>query len=129
MPDNMNLAGPADGPAGAPLMFPRMALYLRAHLDTSRRPKKPITARVSFPGLDDISLGEVGSEIIEKAYADSISKNHPFVGLIFKSVFSPLQLRQSGLAVAYIEIDGQDIACALLNITILSPTTALPSPA
>lgn len=116
MPDNINLGGaPAEAEA---IFFPKMGIYLRINLDSSSKPRSAVSARVTIPGADDVSLGEVGSELIEKAYTDSESHGTPAAGLIFKSVISPMQFRKPGLMIVYATIDGKEIACGSLNILI-----------
>jgi hypothetical protein len=68
--------------------------------------------------MPDISLGDLGGDAIEKAFADSAAKDFPVVGIIFKAVASPLQFSEPGLAMAYVTIDGKETVCGMLNIQI-----------
>ena len=120
MPDNIMLATPANAEAGpgAALIFPRLGIYLRVNLDPSHKPTGPITARASIPGLGNQALGELTPADIEKAYADSAVHNFPVVGIIFKAVMSPVQIREAGIATAFVTIEGQEILAAMLNIQL-----------
>lgn len=118
MPDNINLAVAHPTEGSVPVLFPKMGIYLRVNLDPSRKPRSPVSARVEIPGADDVLLGEINSDLIEKAYADGKSSHSPVVGLIFKSVLSPVQFREPGSMVVYAKIDGKEIACGALNILI-----------
>lgn len=118
MPDNINVTAPStsDSDSRSALLFPRLAIYLRVHLDASRRPDGPISARLTLPRSEDITIGVINEDVISKAYDDSASKGQPIVGLIFKAVLAPIQLRESGAAVVYTEIEGQQLVSAILNI-------------
>jgi hypothetical protein len=119
MPDNITLAvPPSNEAAGSSLLFPKMGVYLRVHLEPSHRPAGAISARVSIPGIPDLSLGELGPDAIEKAFADSVVKKFPLVGIIFKAVLSPLQITEPGLATAFVKIEEKEIIAAMLNIQI-----------
>lgn len=120
LPDNIDIAGGTAPPeaANSAFMFPKMGIFLRVNLDASQRPKQPIKARATFPGNPDFQLGEIGIDVIEKSFADAEAKSQPIVGLIFKAVFSPLPLRESGQAIVYATIEGQDIVSGVLNIRI-----------
>jgi hypothetical protein len=120
MPDNINLIGPA-GPGGASLLFPKMGIYVRVNLDVSYKPRGPISARASIPGVPDISLGEIGPADIDKAFADAREKNNPLVGIIFKGVASPLPLSTSGVGSAFVTVEGQEHLAAIINIQIARP--------
>jgi hypothetical protein len=119
MPDNINLVGPPTTETDSTLIFPRLGIYLRVNLDSSQKPKNPITARATIPGAsNEIPLGEIGPEAINAAFADAEAKSLPVVGLIFKAVLSPVQLRQSGLAMIYAMIEGSEIVGGILNIQV-----------
>jgi hypothetical protein len=119
MPDNINVAGPAGAESGLPLMLPKMGIYLRVNLDASKRPKGAVTARATIPGLDDVQIGELGEVAIKAAYVDSKAKKQSVVGLIFKAILSPVQFKQSGLAVIYVKIDGAEIIAGILNVELV----------
>jgi hypothetical protein len=118
MPDNITLAGPPAKDAGSSLLFPKMGIYLRINLDVSHRPEGAITARAVFPGIPEVSLGELGSDAIEKAFADAVAKNFPVVGVVFKAVLSPVQFKESGLAQAFVKVEEKESLGAMLNIQI-----------
>jgi hypothetical protein len=117
LPDNVTVSPAPNSEAGASLFFPRMSIYVRVNLDPSQKPKS-IIARASIPGMTDFQLGHMETEALEKAFADSMAKNSPVVGIIFKAMLTPVQLSKSGLATATVTIDGEDIICAMLNIQI-----------
>jgi hypothetical protein len=132
MPDNINLQGQEglklpDGDSGK-LLFPKMGFYLRANLDVSAPAPKQIAATVSFPGHGIISLGMLGTEAIEKAFADSHSNKVPSVGVVFKAVITPLPITESGLATLHVNVDGQEQMCGTLNIRIIHQPDATASP-
>jgi len=120
MPDNINFASPAIREPGQSFLFPKMGIYLRINLDTSHKPTGSITARVSFPGLPDMGLGEIAPDAIEKAFAESAANNTPLVGLIFKAVISPLQISQSGLASVFAKVEEKEFLAATLNIQMVT---------
>lgn len=118
MPDNLNLAGSPVDRADATVLFPKFGVYLRVNLDASLHPSASIKARLALPGTPDILLGEVSIEMIKIAFSDAKAKKFPIVGLIFKAVFSPLQLKESGIACLYAKIDEEDFVGAVLNMQI-----------
>jgi hypothetical protein len=132
MPDNINLQGQEglklpDGDRGK-LLLPKMGFYVRTNLDASAPAPKQITAAISFPGHGIIPLGTLGTEAIEKAFADSRSNKTPFVGVVFKAVVSPLTITESGIASLHVNVDGQEQMCGALNIQIIDPLDATASP-
>src|SRR5450759_2714461 len=69
MPDNITLAGQSPPPeAGASLLFPKLAIYLRLNIETANKPEGSITARASIPGMPEMPLGELGRDAIEQAF-------------------------------------------------------------
>jgi hypothetical protein len=119
MPDNITLAGQSPPPeAGASLLFPKLAIYLRLNIETANKPEGSITARASIPGMPEMPLGELGRDAIEQAFAESAAKNLPLVGVVFKAVVSPVQITKPGLASAFIKIEDTEILAATLNILI-----------
>jgi hypothetical protein len=119
MPDNINIAGQPPAPeVGGTLLMPKLAIYLRVNIETSKKPAGSIAARASIPGLPEIPMGELTAEAIDHAFADSAAKNNPLVGIIFKAAVSPVQLSQSGIASAFVRIGGEEILAATLNIQI-----------
>jgi hypothetical protein len=119
MPDNIGVSAPPESGAGDSLLFPRIGIYIRINLDSSNKPDRSITAKASIPGMADFALGEMGTESLEKAFADAAAKNNPMVGVIFKGVATPVQLRASGVAKATVTINGEEILCATLNIHVM----------
>jgi hypothetical protein len=122
MPDNIMLARPNAEADGA-LVFPKMGIYVRLNLDLSYKPKGPIAARASFPAAPDISLGAIGLEDIIRAKNTVAEKGLPFVGIIFKSVISPLQIPEEGQAKVYVKLDDKEIMAAALNLSFTSGAT------
>ncbi|HEV7598824.1 MAG TPA: hypothetical protein VGO49_01005 [Bradyrhizobium sp.] len=119
MPQNIGISPAPESEAGGSLLFPKIGIYIRVHFDISDKPDTPIAARVVIPGVPDLHLGEMGIEALNNAVADAVSKNNPIVGIIFKAVATPVQLRESGTAKALVRISGEEIECATLNIEIL----------
>jgi hypothetical protein len=118
MPDNINLQANGPSEAGMSLMFPKMGIYLRINLDRSIPPTSPVAARLTIPGAPALALGEIGMELIERAYAEGAENNLPVVGLIFKTVLSPVQLREPGVITVHASIDGHEHICGALNLII-----------
>ena len=118
MPDNITLARPGGAASSDALLFPKMGIYLKLNLDVGARPTGRITTGVSFPGMSEIALGAFEPEALETAFASAIESGLPVVGVIFKAVLSPLQFRESGLATAYVTLEGQKLVGAVLNIQI-----------
>lgn len=132
MPDNINLQGQEglklpDGDSGK-LLFPKMGFYVRVNLDANAPAPKQIAAAVSFPGHGIMPLGMLGTEAIEKAFADSHSNKTPFVGVIFKAVVAPLTITESGIATLSVNVDGQEQMCGTLNVRIIDQPAATASP-
>jgi hypothetical protein len=127
MPDTINLAAtPTDDKGNTSLLFPRLGIYLRVNLDASQRPAGSITARATIPGMSpDVTMGEIGADAIDAAFAEALTRGNPIVGLIFKAVLSPLQIRESGRAAVYASINGQEILGATLNMQIISSSAVL----
>lgn len=120
MPDNIGIAAPPESGANDALLFPRIAIYVRVNLDASRQPPEgAITAKVSIPGVDVLTLGTMGVDALKQAFADAASKNNPIVGVIFKGVASSVQFRESGIARAVVTIEGKENLCAALNIQLI----------
>jgi hypothetical protein len=118
MPDNVVVTAPPNNEAGGTLLFPKIGIYVRVILDSSHKPKGPISAKASIPGMAEFALGELETEAIDKAFADAAEKNNPMVGIIFKGVASPVQISKSGLATATVTIEQKEIVCAMMNIQI-----------
>jgi hypothetical protein len=116
MPDNINLAAAEPERKGGALLFPKMGVYLRVNLDPQRRPRTAVSAKLIFPGGAEVSLGNVGVDLIKKAYVDAHTQGSPVVGLIFKSIISPVQFSEPGLMVVLTKIDDEEIASGSLNI-------------
>jgi hypothetical protein len=133
MPDNINLQGQEglklpDGDKGQ-LLFPKMAFYVRANLDASAPAPKQMAAAVSFPGHAIMPLGVLGTEALEKAFAESKTNKTPYVGVVFKAVIAPLTVTESGLATLHISVDEHVQICGTLNVRILDhAATASPQP-
>jgi len=120
MPDNISVSGPPRKEDGQAIIVPKLGVYLRVKLEVAHKPVGSITARLSFPGLPDFPLGEIGPETIAKAFEDTAAKNLPLVGMIFKAVISPLQLSKSGVASAFAKVEDREILAAILNIQIVT---------
>jgi hypothetical protein len=118
MPDNINLVAPDDKQSDGKLLFPKMGFYIRVSLDTQQPPPKLITASVAIPGIEFINLGAIGTADVEKAFADAAVKSSPLVGVIFKGVFAPITLSESGVATLHVVVDGEDQICGILNVQV-----------
>lgn len=134
MPDNINLQGQEglklpDGDKGK-LLFPKMGFYVRVNLEASAPAPKQIVAAASFPGHGIMPLGILGSEAIERAFAEAHSNKTPFVGVVFKAVVAPLTVTESGIATLHLNVDGEEQMCGTLNVRILDQLddTASPQP-
>jgi hypothetical protein len=121
MPQNIGLSPPSasEKDAEGAILFPKLGIYIRVHFHISERPTGAIAAKVVIPGGHDVSLGEMGTEKLDEAVADSISKNNSMVGVIFKAVAAPLQVSESGTLRALVTVDGEEIECGTLHMNIL----------
>jgi hypothetical protein len=130
MPDNINLMAGGPPPADTKgLLFPKLGIYARINLDASYT-GGAITCRVSIPGISDIALGSLEADFVQNAVKEAKARKFPTVGLLFKSIVSPLTLKEPGLAKIIVTVDGNEIVCGALNIEMheitASPTAPQP---
>jgi hypothetical protein len=107
MPDNINMGR-------YPSAVPKLGLYIRAHIDPDNPPSQ-IVAKLKTSWAES-EIGRAEKELIELAAEQSKQKGIPLAGVILKAIIAPFQLKQPGLALLTVSIDGgEDAPCAVLN--------------
>jgi hypothetical protein len=98
-----------------PVLIPKLALYIRLNFDAPNLPTN-ISLQLTMDNKEDISLGNMPLEIIEKGKTEADTNEMPFVGLIFKGIIAPFQIQSFGKIMAIVTVDGKDNICGALNI-------------
>lgn len=121
LPDNV--AVPA-----FPGAMPKLAIYVRIHLDAAAPIPKSIVAKLVLPDGQELDLPPWDKAVIDKGFDDAKANGTPLVGFILRAVLTTLQISKAGVMVLKVTIDGTDyIAANLRFITI--PATASAPPA
>jgi hypothetical protein len=108
MPDNINVDR-------YPSVAPKLGVYIRAHLDPDNPPSQ-IVAKFKTPWAES-EVGRAEKQLIELAAEQAKQRGIPLAGVILKAIIAPFQLKQHGLALLTISIDGgEDMPCAVLNL-------------
>jgi hypothetical protein len=104
-----NLALPS-----APVIMPRLAVYLRAYFDVASKPQA-IKAWVQFPWDQRIDLGDADASLVEAALGQARERGNPLAGVILKGLFSPLVVKSFGATTVHIKIGREENLCGMLN--------------
>lgn len=117
LPDNLHVTQ-----AG---ILPRLALYIRIHLDPATDPG-PIKSRVVSPNGEVVTESEIDPNLVRATREKALSQGSPLAGLISRLTWSNFPARESGRVRALITAGGKEFVCAHLNIHVpeASPATA-----
>jgi hypothetical protein len=122
LPDNVRPPPPPPGsPPNARLLMPRLGLYARLRIPLEGT-LKPMPVSLIMANGERLHLGELGTDLIEKARRETRANNLPFSGLVFSAVLQGFQIAQPGVIVAVLESEGVEYQFAVLNL--LEPTQA-----
>jgi hypothetical protein len=115
LPDNLNVAALPGFLQGGTPIFPKLGLYVRAHLE-----KKPKTISVTLFNTDGsvVISGGWESHMLDRAFNDAKQNQLPLVGLIQKIVVSPLPLPRSGKILAVATVNDVEHIVAALNVIV-----------
>ena len=109
MPDNIAVGQ-------MPALLPKLGLYIRIHLYPAASIKF-ISTKIRFPDKSELQLGSFNQSVIEDAQMRAQDAGAPVTGLISRGVLSPLNLPMAGRVLAIVEVDGQELVCAALNVS------------
>ena len=115
-PDNLNVPT-------VPGMLPKLGFYSRIRVPDSIDIKSA-SLRFLFPGQPDLNIMTVESHLIEAAKQQATGASL-FGTIVTKAVVSPMPIMDFGRLTAVMNVDGQDIVCALLNFQAAPTATPL----
>ncbi|MCB9947887.1 MAG: hypothetical protein H6842_08670 [Rhodospirillaceae bacterium] len=106
--DNINMPS-------LPSAFPKLAIYIRITLDVTD-PVKEIALSIVAPGAEEKILATLEENFIRSAQAESANKSMPTTTLISQIVTSPYVVRDPGMIVLKVLIEGVEYLSALMNV-------------
>lgn len=117
LPDNVQLQV-------IPSAFPKLAIYLRAHVDPAMDIKS-ISAKLRFPDGVENRLSEFDPALI-KATLDGCRKSGaPIAAFIISGVAAPMPIQMAGRISIIMQIDSDEVVCGTLNIQAAPTVSAV----
>ena len=111
-----------------PGVMPKLAIYVRIHLDAASSIPKAIVAKLISTDGQEIDLPSWDMAVIDKAFIDAKANGTPLVGLVLRAVLAPLPISKAGVMVVKAIIDGTEYVAGNLRF-IAAPATASAPPA
>ena len=99
---------------GFPGVIPRIGLYNRIQFDPRNAPTQ-IEIKVTYPGEEESLLTAFEEKMIAETSSEAIASETPLASLISTTVVSPFAIKQAGLVVSTITIDGESYISAALR--------------
>jgi hypothetical protein len=98
-----------------PSMMPKLAIYVRIHLDAASSIPKTTEAKLISTDGQETELPSWDMAAIEKGFSDAKSSGTPLVGLVLRAVLSPFPISKAGVLVVKVLIDGTEYVAGNLR--------------
>lgn len=116
-PNVANLpAPPADIPATAQAVLPKLGLYLRIHFEIEDK-FEPIDIKLIHPSGEETLVATMDKAVFEKSREETIALDLPIAGIVLHSVMQGFRVALGKLQVIA-EMNGQRQTCGILNFKI-----------
>ena len=78
-------------------MMPKLAIYIRVHLDVTTPPPKSMTADLVTADGSKVHLPAWDAALIAEGYEEVIANQLPLVGFVLKVAIAPFPIQKTGL--------------------------------
>jgi hypothetical protein len=115
MPDNVEVPS-------VPGAFPRVAIYLRVHLDVDSEPKA-MEVLLTFPDGNQHKIAEFSKEMVKMTQAEAASSGNKLAGFFGSAIASPFPVPSPGRAVVTLKRGDETQVIGGLNFVLNPPSS------
>ena len=125
--DNVNLLTTGSDAANSSQLaiVPKICVYVRVNFDPDYDIGQP-KARLLLPDGSEVSLGEIGTDVVEKSRADAKQRGSPLAGVLIRAVIAQFAT-PPGVVRLEVTLGAETYLAAILNLRVEAPI-ASPQP-